>query len=39
MSAILFLMRRWRAWYRVVRHGKGFNFVSSVRFGLWLARG
>lgn len=39
MSVILILMRKWNAWYRVLRHGKGFSFVDSVRYGLWLARG
>jgi hypothetical protein len=39
MSRILVFVRKWNAWYCVLRYGKGFNFVSSVRFGLWLARG
>lgn len=39
MSGILILMRKWNAWYRVLRHAKGFSFVNSVRHGLWLARG
>jgi hypothetical protein len=32
------LTRKWIAWYRVLRYGKGFGFVNSVRYGLWLAR-
>jgi hypothetical protein len=37
MSVIL--LRKWNAWYRVLRYRNGFNFVDSVRCGLWLARG
>ena len=39
MSSLLVLRRKWIAWYRVLRYGKGFGFVDSVRYGLWLARG
>jgi hypothetical protein len=39
MSFILVPMRKWNAWYRVLRHGKGLSFFASVRYGLWLARG
>jgi hypothetical protein len=38
MSTILIFARMWRAWYRVLRYGKGLSLVDSVRFGLWLAR-
>ncbi len=38
MSSLLVLRRKWIAWYRVLRYGKGFGFVDSVRYGLWLAR-
>jgi hypothetical protein len=37
MSSLLVLRRKWIAWYRVLRYGKGFSFVDSVRYGLWLA--
>ena len=39
MSGILILVRKWNAWYRVLRHGHDFSLVDSVRLGLWLARG
>jgi hypothetical protein len=39
MSRILALIRKWNTWYRVLRHGKGFSFADSLRYGLWLARG
>jgi hypothetical protein len=39
MSIILFLLRKWNGWYRLLRYRKGFGFVDSVRCGLWLARG
>ena len=39
MSGILILVRKWNAWYRVLRHGHDFNLVDSLRLGLWLARG
>jgi hypothetical protein len=39
MSVILIFTRKWNAWYRVLRYGKGFGFIDSVRCGLWLARG
>lgn len=39
MSVIFILVRKWNAWYRVLRYGNGFSFVDSVRYGLWLARG
>jgi len=39
MSTILIFMANWRKWQRVLRCGKGFGLIDSVRFGLWLARG
>lgn len=39
MSVTLIFLRKWNGWYRVLHYGKGFSFVESVRFGLWLARG
>ena len=39
MSGILIRVRKWKAWYRVLRHGHDFGLVDSVRLGLWLARG
>ena len=39
MTVILVLLRKWNAWYRVLRYRKGFSFVDSVCCGLWLARG
>jgi hypothetical protein len=39
MSIILVLLRKWNAWYRVLRCRKGFSVLDSVRSGLWLARG
>jgi hypothetical protein len=39
MSVTLIFLRKWNGWYRVLHYGKGFSFVDSVRFGLWLARG
>ncbi len=38
MSVILMFAREWVRWYRVLRYGKAFSFVASVRYGLWLAR-
>ena len=38
MSLILVFVRKWVGWYRVLRNGKSFSFVASVRYGLWLAR-
>jgi hypothetical protein len=38
MSITLTLLRKWNAWYRVLRYRNGFSFVESVRYGLWLAR-
>jgi hypothetical protein len=38
MSFPVFI-RKWNKWYGVLRYGKGFSFVDSVRCGLWLARG
>jgi hypothetical protein len=38
MSSLLVFRRKWIAWYRVLRYGKGLGFVDSVRYGLWLAR-
>ena len=39
MSGILILVRKWNAWYRVLRHGHDFGLADAVRLGLWLARG
>lgn len=39
MSGILVFVRKWNAWYRVLRYRNGFDFVESVHYGLWLARG
>ena len=39
MSGILFFVRNWNAWYRVLRYRNGFGFTDSLQFGLWLARG
>jgi hypothetical protein len=38
MSINLSLLRKWNAWYRVLRYLNGFGFAESVRYGLWLAR-
>lgn len=38
MPVIVMFARKWVHWYRVLRYGKGFSFVASVRYGLWLAR-
>ena len=37
MSIILVLLRKWNVWYRVLRYRKGFSFVDSAHYGLWLA--
>ena len=39
MLIALARLRKWNAWYRVLRYRNGFSFVDSVRCGLWLARG
>ena len=39
MSSVMILTANWVKWYRVLRYRKGFGLFSSVRFGLWLARG
>ncbi len=39
MSEILVFVRKWNAWYRVLRYRKGFSLTHSVQYGLWLARG
>jgi len=39
MSVNLIFVRKCNAGYRVLRDRTGFNFVDSLRFGLWLARG
>jgi hypothetical protein len=39
MSPVLIFSVKWRKWYRVLRCGKGFGLIDSVRFSLWLARG
>ena len=38
MSVILTFASKWVRWYRVLRYAKAFSFVTSVRYGLWLAR-
>jgi hypothetical protein len=38
MSKNQSLLRKWNAWYGVLRHRNGFGLIESVRFGLWLAR-
>ena len=38
VSSILTFTSKWKKWYRVLRHRKGFGLFDSVRFGLWLAR-
>ncbi len=39
MSMTLMFVRKWVQWSRVLRYGKAFSFVDSMRYGLWLARG
>jgi hypothetical protein len=39
MSKVLMFTAKWAKWYRMLRYGKGFGRCSSVRSGLWLARG
>jgi len=39
MSLIFAFVRKWVAWYCVLRYGKTFGFGDSIRYGLWLARG
>jgi hypothetical protein len=39
MSVVLIFVRKWNAWYRVLRYPYGFNFMDSLRYSLWLARG
>lgn len=38
MSGILVFVRKWNAWYRVLRYRNGFGFGDSVHYSLWLAR-
>ena len=38
MSLTLMFVCKWRQWYRVLHHVKGFSLAASVRHGLWLAR-
>jgi hypothetical protein len=38
MSMTLMFVRKWVRWSRVLRYGKAFSFVDSMRDGLWLAR-
>ena len=38
MSLIFTFASKWVQWYRVLRHGKGFSLMDSVRHGMWLAR-
>jgi len=39
MSGTLVLMRKWNTCRCVLRLGKAFGFVDSVRYELWLVRG
>jgi len=39
MSGIFVFVRKWNAWYRVLRYRNGFSLADSVQYGLWLARG
>ena len=39
MLGILSFVRKWKHWYCVLRYGKGFGTLDSVRYALWLARG
>jgi hypothetical protein len=32
MSGVLIIVRKWKAWYRVLRYGHDFSLVDSVRF-------
>jgi hypothetical protein len=38
LSSALIFTAKWKKWYRVLRHLKGFGLFNSLRFGLWLAR-
>jgi hypothetical protein len=38
MPMTLMFVRKWVRWSRVLRYGKAFGFVDSMRYGLWLAR-
>jgi hypothetical protein len=38
-SSIFMFARKWNGWYRILRHGKGFGPLDSMRYGLWLTRG
>ena len=38
MSMTLMFVRKWVRCSRVLRYGKAFGFVDSMRYGLWLAR-
>lgn len=39
MFVILMFARKWVRWYRVLRYRKAFSLGTSIRYGLWLARG
>jgi hypothetical protein len=39
MSVALVFLQKWNNWYRVLHRDNGFNFLDSVCYGLWLARG
>jgi len=39
MRSTLIFTAKWKNWYRVLRHNKGFGLFDSLRFALWLARG
>jgi hypothetical protein len=39
MSGILVFVRKWNAWYRVLRCRNRFDFAESVQYSAWLARG
>jgi hypothetical protein len=37
MSTVFMFLRKWNKWYRVLRYGRRFGLLDSVRYGLWLA--
>lgn len=39
MSMILIFTGKGNRRYRILRYGKGFGLLDSMRYGLWLARG
>lgn len=38
LPSTLIFTAKWKKWYRVLRHLKGFGLFDSLRFGLWLVR-